>query len=428
MLRRGWTLGTAQLIPLMHLVIRLSHGKQVDVLDRYWAQHRRDMVVSLIPHYNRALKTTLDHVWPNTPLVTVLTEVADYPPHFWIEQQERHVICGSEMAARQARVLGIPEPHVLRTSGMILNPRFYTPLNLNRRAERLRRGLRTDLPTRLVLFGGEGSAEMLRIAKALNQEDSGIQLILLCGKNEELADQLRAMKQHIPMFVTGFTRVVPLYMEIADLFIGKPGPGSISEALAKRLAVIVQRNAWTMAQERYNADWVEEMGMGLVVRNFAAERSHAGGMHSLRWTLQLTGPCRPASPEGARQNDVQQDSHWNGDAKPPCDSLECELAKSGHDAVRRRDGMAENSLSHPCKRDQQAQLQGRGQVIHQLKCRRVQSKYESRQQTQNRRTTIHGKCAEDHAHCEYDRKGGAGQTLHRGRLASVAVSARNHRA
>jgi 1,2-diacylglycerol 3-beta-galactosyltransferase len=205
----------------------------------------------------------------------VLTDIADYPPHFWIEPQEQHLICGSEMAARQARELGIPADHVLRTSGMILNPRFYAPLNLNRRAERMRRGLKPDLPTGLVLFGGEGSSEMLRIAKALNRDNSGIQLILLCGKNEALADQLRAMKPRIPMFVQGFTRDVPLYMEIADFFIGKPGPGSISEALAKRLPVIVQRNAWTMAHERYNADWVEEMGVGLVVRNFTTELAGA---------------------------------------------------------------------------------------------------------------------------------------------------------
>ena len=275
MLRRGWTLGTAQLIPLMHLLIRLSHGKQVDVLNRYWVHHRPDMVVSLIPHYNRALKTTLDHVWPDTPFVTVLTDIADYPPHFWIEPQEQHLICGSEMAARQARELGIPEDHVLRTSGMILNPRFYTPLNLNRRVELMRRGLRPDLPTGLVLFGGEGSSEMLRIAKTLNRKGSGVQLILLCGKNEELANQLRAMNPRIPMFVQGFTRDVPLYMEISDFFIGKPGPGSISEALAKRLPVIVQRNAWTMVHERYNADWVEEMGVGLVIRNFTTELAGA---------------------------------------------------------------------------------------------------------------------------------------------------------
>src|SRR6266481_6938257 len=37
MLRRGWTLGTAQLIPLMHFVIRVSHNSQVNVLERHWA-------------------------------------------------------------------------------------------------------------------------------------------------------------------------------------------------------------------------------------------------------------------------------------------------------------------------------------------------------------------------------------------------------
>jgi 1,2-diacylglycerol 3-beta-galactosyltransferase len=271
MLRRGWTAGTAQLIPLMHLVIRLSHGKQVNVLQSYWEKHRPDMVVSLIPHYNRALKITLDRVWPGTPFVTLLTDIADYPPHFWIERVDQHVICGSQMAARQAMEIGIPKEHVLLTSGMILHPRFYAPLDVNRRAERMRRGLRPDLPTGLVMFGGEGSTEMLRIAKALNREDSGFQLILLCGKNEELADQLRGLNQRIPMFVRGFTRDVPLYMEISDFFIGKPGPGSISEALAKQLPVIVQRNAWTLAHERYNADWVEEMGVGLAVRDFTTD-------------------------------------------------------------------------------------------------------------------------------------------------------------
>jgi hypothetical protein len=271
MLQRGWTLGTAQLIPVMHLLIRLSHGKQVGVLSRYWEQHRPDMVVSLIPHYNRALKTTLDRAWPGTPYVTLLTDIADYPPHFWIEPMDQHVICGSEMAARQARQIGIPEARVHLTSGMILSPKFYAPLNLNRRAELIRRGLRPELPTGLVLFGGEGSAEMLRVAEALNQADTGVQLIFLCGKNEELATQLRALTPRVPMFVEGFTREVPLYMELADFFIGKPGPGSVSEALAKHLPVIVQRNAWTMAHERYNADWVEEMGVGMAVRNFTTD-------------------------------------------------------------------------------------------------------------------------------------------------------------
>jgi UDP-N-acetylglucosamine:LPS N-acetylglucosamine transferase len=32
--------------------------------------------------------------------------------------------------------------------------------------------------------------------------------------------------------------------------------------------VIVERNAWTMPQERYNADWLLERGAGVVLKNF----------------------------------------------------------------------------------------------------------------------------------------------------------------
>jgi 1,2-diacylglycerol 3-beta-galactosyltransferase len=122
-----------------------------------------------------------------------------------------------------------------------------------------------------VSFGGEGSTEMLRIARALNCAGSGVQLILICGRNAEVAAALRAMDQHIPMLVEGFTREIPLYMELSDFFIGKPGPGSISEALAKKLPVIVQRNPWTMAHEVYNTAWIEELGAGIVVANFARQ-------------------------------------------------------------------------------------------------------------------------------------------------------------
>jgi UDP-N-acetylglucosamine:LPS N-acetylglucosamine transferase len=270
MLRRGWTLGTGQLIPVMHAVIRLFHRDQVRVLTRHWATNPPDMVVSLIPHYNRAIRQALDRVAPGTPLVTVLTDIADHPPHFWIERQDHYVVCGSKRAEEQAREIGLPESRILRVSGMILNPRFYEPLQVNRPAERQRLGLRPDVPTGLVLFGGEGSMEMVKIAKAIQASSLNTQLILLCGRHQEAPRELRAMlPPRVPMFIEGFTRDVRYYMALADYFIGKPGPGSLSEALAMHLPCIVERNAWTLAHERYNADWLLEQGAGVVIGSFS---------------------------------------------------------------------------------------------------------------------------------------------------------------
>jgi UDP-N-acetylglucosamine:LPS N-acetylglucosamine transferase len=105
---------------------------------------------------------------------------------------------------------------------------------------------------------------MLDIAERLQDR----QLVLVCGHNRHLRAKLGAMPHRAPMFVEGFTREVPQYMQLADYFIGKPGPASISEAVAMRLPVIVESNAWTLPQERYNPEWIREHGVGVVLPNF----------------------------------------------------------------------------------------------------------------------------------------------------------------
>src|SRR5690242_5421023 len=87
MLKKGWTLGSGQLMAGMHGVIRLFHRPQVDVLERFWMGSRPDLVVSLVPNLNRAIGESLRRALPGVPLVGILTDIADYPPHFWIERQ-----------------------------------------------------------------------------------------------------------------------------------------------------------------------------------------------------------------------------------------------------------------------------------------------------------------------------------------------------
>src|SRR5271170_7760739 len=76
MLQKGWTLGSAQMTVLMHGLIRLYHGGQVRLLKEFWKQDERDLVVSLIPNFNRALYEIMHESLPATPLVTILTDLA----------------------------------------------------------------------------------------------------------------------------------------------------------------------------------------------------------------------------------------------------------------------------------------------------------------------------------------------------------------
>jgi hypothetical protein len=273
MLKYGLTACVNPMLPAMHLLIRWMHSAQVRTLAQYWRDRPPDLVVSLVPHFNRAIfeglrAAAMTLARPATPLVTILTDFADYPPNFWIERQPQYFICGTAAAAHQAMTMGHPAGRVLRTSGMIVRPEFYSPLEMRRPDERARFGLSPYLPTGLVMFGGFGSRRMITIARRVAEVGLRTQLIFMCGHNEKLRERLAALDLPFPHHIAGFTREIPYFMRLSDYFIGKPGPGSISEALVMKLPVIVDRNSSTMIQERYNTDWVLENGVGVVLRSF----------------------------------------------------------------------------------------------------------------------------------------------------------------
>jgi len=245
----------------------LQQTRHAPPLNTQWEKTKPEMVVSLIPNFNRQMAESIRQILPGTPFVTILTDFADYPPHFWIEPESDFVICGTARDAQQAYSMGHPAEKVFTTSGMILNPAFYASPVIDRFAVRESLGLQRDYTTGLVMFGGQGAPAMADIAERLDGFGR-LQLIFICGRNQKLESKLRKMRFRIPVFIEGFTTQVDRYMQISDFFMGKPGPGSISEAILMGLPVIVERNIWTLPQERFNTDWVIEKEVGMVVPSF----------------------------------------------------------------------------------------------------------------------------------------------------------------
>src|SRR5271168_2596479 len=269
MLQNGWTLGSKQLLRVLQLTIRIFHGPMVNLLAEFWREHPADVLVSVIPHFNREISESWSKVYPGRPFVTLITDLADYPPRFWIEPiKEQYVIAGTERAVEQARSFGHDNSHIFQASGMILRPDFYAEDDVDPIALRKEMGLQPDLPTAIILFGGHGSKVMLYLAERLNKASLPLQLILICGRNDELAAKFRGRKWGMPVHVVGFTKEVHKLMRAADFLIGKPGPGSIAEAMVRKLPVLIECNSWTLPQERYNAEWVTEKRVGIVLEGF----------------------------------------------------------------------------------------------------------------------------------------------------------------
>jgi hypothetical protein len=269
LLRNGWTLGATQLLRVLQATIRLFHGPLVKLLENYFRGHPADLLVTVIPHFNREIGQAWSLCYPARPFATIITDLADFPPCFWIDPiKEQYVICGTERAVQQARQIGKDPSHIFSTSGMILRPDFYQPENIDPLALRRELNLRPDLPTGMLLFGGFGSKVMYEIVERLHAAELRLQLIVICGRNEKLAEKFRARAWKMPLHIVGFTKEVHRLMRAADFLIGKPGPGSVAEAMVRRLPVILECNAWTLPQERYNTEWVKEKRVGIVLNNF----------------------------------------------------------------------------------------------------------------------------------------------------------------
>jgi Glycosyltransferase family 28 C-terminal domain len=270
LLRNGWTLGATQLLRVLQTTIRVFHRPMVNLLTKKFRQNPLDLLVSVIPHFNREIGEAWTAVYPDRPFVTLITDLADFPPRFWIEPgTQQYVICGTERAVEQARAMGKDAAHIFATSGMILRPDFYAPDNAEPVEVRRQLNLRADLPTGMLLFGGFGSKVMYEIVERLEAANLSLQLIVICGRNEKLAEKFRARAWKLPAHVVGFTKEVHHLMRGADFLIGKPGPASVAEGMVCRLPVILECNAWTLPQERYNTEWVKEKKVGIVLKSFA---------------------------------------------------------------------------------------------------------------------------------------------------------------
>jgi 1,2-diacylglycerol 3-beta-galactosyltransferase len=86
-------------------------------------------------------------------------------------------------------------------------------------------------------------------------------LAVICGRNRALHDRLSSRRWPAPVRIAGYVDNMPLWMAAADLVVSKAGPGTIAEALACGLPLIL--NGFVPGQETGNVAYVEENRVGV---------------------------------------------------------------------------------------------------------------------------------------------------------------------
>jgi len=124
-------------------------------------------------------------------------------------------------------------------------------------------GLQTGKPTLLLSAGALGVGPTEMVVRRLMELHHDTQTIVICGKGEELQDQIRGIVgARNPRFhIQGYTDRMHELMQISDLFIGKPGGLTTSEALACGLPMCIVSPI--PGQEERNSDHLLEKGIAI---------------------------------------------------------------------------------------------------------------------------------------------------------------------
>jgi 1,2-diacylglycerol 3-beta-galactosyltransferase len=234
-----------------------------------FVNYQPDIIVSVHPLLNHAaLRARDDARMQRVPVVTVITDLGKVHESWLVSQADAVVVPAREVYAR-ALSRGVP-PSRLRLLGHPIHPKF-DDVTGSKADLRVQLGLAAETPTVMLMAGGEGGGKLLSTALALARARLPIELVVVCGRNEHLEQKLGELASALPtpMHVLGFTDKIPEYFRAVDLLVTKAGPGTLAEANAAQLPVVVYD--FVPGQERGNVDFVRHNGLGVIALQGAAK-------------------------------------------------------------------------------------------------------------------------------------------------------------
>lgn len=190
------------------------------------------------------------------PIVSVVT---DYAVHSqWVHPGVDLYIVGNQDVFQGLTHRGI-DPKRIRITGIPVSPKFEQKLEREEIANRLK--LLSKRQTFLVMggaFGVLGGAK--GVCKILVEAEEAVQILVVCGQDEKLYRSLEGLiaEAKNPLIRFGYVKNVEELMTVADMIITKAGGLTVSEALTKRLPLIIYKPI--PGQEEENAYFVEKIG------------------------------------------------------------------------------------------------------------------------------------------------------------------------
>lgn len=193
--------------------------------------------------------------------------ITDFDVHaMWLNRSVEYYFTACEEARVYLSTLGIAAD-TISTTGIPIDPIF--GVEKSRKEMQQKYKLKADVPTILISAGGFGVGNMEHILSSLCTMKHKTQVLAMCGRNDELKEKVESFSKqntsHTEIHAVGFTTLMDEYMSASDIMIGKPGGLTVSESLAKGLAMVIVNPI--PGQEERNSDYLLEQGVALKCNN-----------------------------------------------------------------------------------------------------------------------------------------------------------------
>jgi processive 1,2-diacylglycerol beta-glucosyltransferase len=195
--------------------------------------------------------------------------VTDFDVHaMWLVHHYEHYFVALDEARAYLEALGIPASKIT-VSGIPIDPVFAK--QKDKQAMRAKHGLEPDRMTILLSAGGFGVGSVDALIASLLPMKHRVQVVAICGRNEELKKRLTRMAARAKPDATvllkpfGYTKEMDELMTASDIVLGKPGGLTTSEALAKGLVFVIVNPI--PGQEERNSDHLLERAVGIRCNN-----------------------------------------------------------------------------------------------------------------------------------------------------------------
>ena len=241
---------------------KFLHNSSHDKIDRLFKKYNPDTVVctqafpcGMVADYKRKMGL-------KTKLVGVLT---DFAPHsFWINEGVDYYIVPSLDTKERFIKKGL-NPDSIKVYGIPMRSKFALQLDKGPIAKKL--NFDPNVPTILIMGGGQGLGPIQSILKSLNKVKMNFQIIILSGTNKKILHSLNriAKKSDKKIVIYEFANNVDELMELATLIISKPGGMTTSESLAKGLPMLIVNPL--PGQEGRNTDFLIKKGIGIRIED-----------------------------------------------------------------------------------------------------------------------------------------------------------------